>query len=63
MRLFFSSKSALDVVYRACLTILSTAVINTVSAQTLTRDNGSPVGDNQNSQTAGPEGPSLLQDT
>src|ERR1700732_5018627 len=28
-----------------------------------TRDNGSPVGDNQNSQTAGPEGPVLLQDS
>ena len=32
-------------------------------AQTMTRDNGSPVGDNQNSQTAGPNGPSLLQDS
>lgn len=29
---------------------------------TLTRDNGAPVGDNQNSQTAGPSGPTLLQD-
>jgi catalase len=29
----------------------------------MTRDNGSPVGDNQNSQTAGPEGPTLLQDS
>jgi catalase len=29
---------------------------------TLTRDNGAPVGDNQNSPTAGPTGPSLLQD-
>ncbi|SFD64740.1 catalase [Paracidovorax konjaci] len=28
----------------------------------LTRDNGAPVGDNQNSQTAGPGGPALLQD-
>ena len=32
------------------------------SAPTLTRDNGAPVGDNQNSQTAGPGGPVLLQD-
>lgn len=33
------------------------------AAQThLTRDNGAPVGDNQNSQTAGPDGPVLLQD-
>ena len=31
-------------------------------ADTLTRDNGAPVGDNQNSQTAGPDGPALLQD-
>ncbi|MES2741696.1 MAG: catalase [Pseudomonadota bacterium] len=30
--------------------------------QTLTRDNGAPVGDNQNSQTAGPTGPAILQD-
>lgn len=30
--------------------------------QTLTRDNGAPIGDNQHSQTAGPEGPVLLQD-
>ena len=32
-------------------------------AQTMTRDNGAPVGDNQNSQTAGPGGPVLLQDS
>ncbi|QKZ07705.1 catalase [Pseudomonas eucalypticola] len=31
-------------------------------AATLTRDNGAPVGDNQNSQTAGANGPALLQD-
>ncbi len=30
--------------------------------QPLTRDNGAAVGDNQNSQTAGPNGPVLLQD-
>jgi catalase len=35
-----------------------------VSAQTLplTRDTGAPVGDNQNSKVAGPEGPVLLED-
>lgn len=33
-----------------------------VDAQNLTRDNGAPVGDNQNSQTAGADGPVLLQD-
>src|ERR1700746_163566 len=32
-------------------------------AADMTRDNGSPVGDNQNSQTAGPNGPTLLQDS
>ncbi|WP_420825733.1 catalase [Pseudomonas typographi] len=31
-------------------------------AEPLTRDNGAAVGDNQNSQTAGPNGPTLLQD-
>lgn len=29
----------------------------------ITRDNGAPVGDNRNSQVAGPNGPVLLQDT
>ena len=33
-----------------------------VSAANLTRDNGAAVGDNQNSQTAGANGPVLLQD-
>lgn len=33
-----------------------------MQAATLTRDNGAPVGDNQNSQTAGPNGSVLLQD-
>src|ERR1700709_1376366 len=33
------------------------------NAADMTRDNGSPVGDNQNSQAAGPEGPVLLQDS
>ncbi|WP_162863357.1 catalase, partial [Pseudomonas viridiflava] len=32
------------------------------AADTLTRDNGAAVGDNQNSQTAGAQGPVLLQD-
>ncbi|EGH18909.1 catalase KatB, partial [Pseudomonas savastanoi pv. glycinea str. race 4] len=32
------------------------------AADTLTRDNGAVVGDNQNSQTAGAQGPVLLQD-
>lgn len=33
-----------------------------LQAQTITRDNGAPVGDNQNSITAGPNGSVLLQD-
>lgn len=33
-----------------------------VQAQNLTKDNGAPVGDNQNSITAGPNGSTLLQD-
>jgi catalase len=36
--------------------------VGAAAAQTLTRDNGAPVGDNQNSQTAGADGPALLQD-
>lgn len=34
----------------------------TAAETTLTRDNGGAIGDNQNSQTAGPNGPVLLQD-
>ena len=40
--------------------------VSAVSADppaTLTRDSGAPVNDNQNSMTAGPNGPVLLQDT
>lgn len=50
-------KSALTVL------ILQAALVYPGMAQsTLTRDNGAPVGDNQNSQTAGASGPTLLQD-
>src|ERR1700692_1576698 len=38
------------------------AIASGAYAAQMTRDNGSPVGDNQNSQTAGSEGPVLLQD-
>jgi catalase len=56
---------------RWSFTVLSAALLVTSSAlfaaemmhPTLTRDDGAPVGDNQNSQTAGPNGPTLLQDT
>lgn len=40
----------------------SLMVSSAAYADTLTRDNGAAVGDNQNSQTAGPNGPVLLQD-
>lgn len=39
------------------------SAIFSLQAQTLTKSNGAPVGDNQNSITAGENGPVLLQDT
>jgi catalase len=46
------------------LSVVSTAsVAVSAHAAGLTNDNGSPVGDNQNSQTAGPAGPVVLQDS
>lgn len=44
--------------------VLATASLLSLSvhAANLTRDNGAAVGDNQNSQTAGANGPVLLQD-
>src|SRR3981189_3036851 len=46
------------------LSVVSTAsVAVSAHAAGLTNDNGSPVGDNQNSQTAGPSGPVVLQDS
>lgn len=45
------------------LVVLTSLAISPMTlAETLTRDNGAPVGDNQNSQTAGTSGPVLLQD-
>lgn len=44
------------------LLITTVLVSASLQAQTITRDNGSPVGDNQNSITAGENGPVLLQD-
>ena len=49
-------------------TLVALAILTQISgsfalqAQTLTKDNGAPVGDNQNSITAGPNGSTLLQD-
>ncbi len=48
---------------RRLLFVLSASLLSvSVQAATLTRDNGAAVGDNQNSQTAGANGPVLLQD-
>jgi catalase len=47
----------------AILALCSSLAVTAAFATDLTRDNGSPVGDNQNSQTAGPAGPVLLQDS
>ncbi|MFT2092511.1 catalase [Paraglaciecola sp. 2405UD69-4] len=51
--------------FKASIMIAATlfSVATMSSADTLTRQNGAPVGDNQNSQTAGPWGPVLLQDS
>ena len=46
----------------ALLIFLGVAAASSQATTDLTRDNGAPVGDNQNSQTAGPNGPVLLQD-
>ncbi len=51
----------------AALALTAVAGIGSAAAQNapatvMTRDNGAPIGDNQNSQTAGPNGPVLLQD-
>src|SRR3984893_46105 len=43
--------------------ILSAAFAASAQDARLTTDAGAPVGDNQNSETAGPEGPVLLQDS
>lgn len=56
MKLTRLSGQALGVVAFGALTVTS------AYADTLTRDNGAAVGDNQNSQTAGANGPVLLQD-
>ncbi|MGH8405160.1 MAG: catalase, partial [Pseudomonas sp.] len=50
--------SARQVLFAVSASLLSLSV----HAANLTRDNGAAVGDNQNSQTAGANGPVLLQD-
>ncbi|ACA87662.1 catalase [Shewanella woodyi] len=51
----------MDITKKSCL-VLSMSLAFSVQAETLTRDNGAPVGDNQNSITAGSNGSVLLQD-
>ncbi|WP_339451710.1 catalase KatB [Pseudomonas sp. EA_5y_Pfl2_R50] len=49
--------------HRRTLCLLTASLLSlTANADPLTRDNGAAVGDNQNSQTAGANGPVLLQD-
>lgn len=45
------------------LSLLLSAAFTIHAQERLTTDAGAPVGDNQNSQTAGPDGPVLLQDS
>lgn len=47
---------------KTTLAVLAVSTTFTLNAEQLTRDNGAPVGDNQNSITAGPNGSVLLQD-
>lgn len=47
---------------RTFLFTIIVATLSTVYAAPLTKDNGAPVGDNQNSTTAGANGATLLQD-
>ncbi|GAB2889580.1 catalase KatB [Paraburkholderia jirisanensis] len=49
--------------FRCVQIAIALAFASGAYAQNMTRDNGSPVGDNENSQTAGPAGPTLLQDS
>lgn len=45
------------------LLFLGVIFSHSINGETLTRENGAPVGDNQNSQTAGESGPVILQDS
>ena len=48
--------------FKRSLLVAMLATVTAAQAAPLTKDNGAPVGDNQNSITAGPQGPTLLQD-
>ncbi|GIU34144.1 catalase [Shewanella schlegeliana] len=52
----------MEIVKKAGLALSLSLVVVNAQADTLTRDNGAPVGDNQNSITAGSNGSVLLQD-
>lgn len=47
---------------RSLLAAMFTSATAAAQAAPLTKDNGAPVGDNQNSITAGPQGGTMLQD-
>ena len=44
------------------LTAFGTLIVSAQDGKTITMNNGAPVGDNQNSKTAGENGPVLLED-
>ena len=48
--------------FKRSLLVAMLATVTAAQAAPLTKDNGAPVGDNQNSITAGPNGSVLLQD-
>lgn len=48
--------------FKRSLLVAMLATVTAAQAASLTKDNGAPVGDNQNSITAGLQGPTLLQD-
>jgi catalase len=57
-------KTTISIARKSVLLSLALSTAFAVNAQErLTTDAGAPVGDNQNSQTAGPDGPVLLQDS
>lgn len=58
----FIARLGLSIPLRLMSLISISALPFSTQAISLTRDNGAAVGDNQNSQTAGAEGPVLLQD-
>lgn len=62
---FYFKKNRYFILAASLAIVLSLTFANFSQAQKpiLTRDNGAPVGDNQNSQVAGSDGPVLLQDT